>query len=286
MNFSDILRVAVPARAAMLGAKNQKAQQQQAQRFQDLLMQQKNEDRGIENAYKVAQTNALEHPAPKPAAWTIQEAEDGVYAVNPATQEAKLIPGLKPKAKPVAPRNIDPLSPEGIAAQKEIAASKPQPGSQPGESERRASGLLEEIMPDAEILKNYSPQVSGLEAALPSGVANVLTRNKPDAQRALQAASNLVASYLYAVSGATVQPSELQSRAKLILPQIGDSEELKAQKKATIDRMVATVQKLAGRAGTPAPTAPVGPSGNINLDAKKPVSKEEANAILAKYGIK
>lgn len=244
---------------------------QQAQQFQAIKFGQDRELAQSQIAENNARTDALRNPPVKPTPPRIQlEArEDGTYLVNLDTGEANKInvPGVK---KTVQPHNIDPLSSEGIAAQMRINAAKPAStaGSQPSESERRAAGLLTEMIPAAKVVKQYSPHVSGLDAMLPGPVANFANRNKPEVQKALQAAQDLVSTYLYAISGATVTPDEARKRAQLILPGPSDSAELKKQKAETVDRMIEAVRTLSGRAAPAGNTPPAktgGPSGDINL---------------------
>lgn len=163
---------------------------------------------------------------------------------------------------------IDPLSEEGIAAtlKREKAlksiptygqthpkastggGSANEPAEKPPtESERRSAGLLEQMRRSSEVVKNYNPKVNQFLSKVPI-VGNYALQHDPETQKALQAGAQLYRSYLYTVSGATVNPDEALETAKTFLAQPGDSEELKEQKRQSVDDMIRTVETMAGRA--------------------------------------
>jgi hypothetical protein len=151
--------------------------------------------------------------------------------------------------------------------------------SQPSESERKASGLLEQMLPAAEIVRNYKPELNALESKLPGALGRFATRNKPEVQKALQAGKQLVRSYMYTVSGATVTEKEAEEAAQVFLPQPGDSDQLITQKHAAMDNMIATVRRMAGRANSQVTGGPAtvtrsanDKGGDIDLGATAPAA--------------
>lgn len=205
------------------------------------------------------------------------ETEDGIMLLDPKTGEVRpaLMQGktLKPPAK--EPKR-DPVADRIAVKQWERAHPAPQgAGSDkpPSESERRASGLLEQMRRSADVVKNYEPHL-GQIASKVGIIGNYQLKHDPKTQMALQAGAQLYRSYLYTVSGATVNPDEAEQAAQTYLPQPGDSPEVIAQKRQSIDDMIRTVETMAGRAlKTPGATSDLVPN-------------DRAAALKQKYGIR
>ena len=294
--MGGFLGLLAQGRVAARDKSAQEDQLQQAKQFQAIKFGQDRELAQSQIAENNARTQTMLNPVAKaeePVKWAIEPREDGTYLVNPVTGESKKIqvPGVKKEA-PI--RNIDPLSPQGIAAQAQIASTKPSSAKEPSESERRAAGLLIQMKRSSDVVKNYQPHLSQLAAKTPI-LGNYIQRHDPETQKALQAGAQLYRSYLYTVSGATVNPDEAEQAARTYLAQPGDSPELVAQKHQAVDEMIRTVETMAGRAlpegsGTVTPAAPATPARPpmVRPDAAaRPtaasVGDDEFNALLNKY---
>lgn len=258
-----------------------------------------------ELAMKKALLDFQMKPKPTTPKWEMKESEDGYVWVNPETRE--VAPAMqngvpvKPPVKPEKQTGPVPGTPEWFSMKEkeaqinhkydrptpapgagEIAAyqyklNHPDPNAgadkPPSESERRAGGLLQQMYRSAEVVKNYKPKINQMAAKIPV-VGNYILQHDPETQAAIQAGAQLYRSYLYTVSGATVNPDEAEQAARTYLPQPGDSEQLIAQKKASIDDMIHTVEAMAGRAK---------PTMGATPDLKP---NDRAASLKAKYGIK
>lgn len=90
-------------------------------RMQSLDRGREEQEQEAERAEREIRMEALRKSMDTPDAWQTYEGEDGPYQVNPRDGQSRRVVGpdgkpLLRKPQVVAPRNIDPLSPEGIRA--------------------------------------------------------------------------------------------------------------------------------------------------------------------------
>lgn len=160
------------------------------------------------------------------------------------------------------------VSPTGeIIAERAAAPEKPK---EPDVSQRRSAALLQ-VAEQANTLLDgaRTPTPADIAAErLPFGAGNYWLSEDRKRQRA--AGSQLVAAYLYAVSGATVTPQEAERQARDILPEPNDGPEVLAQKAAQRRQMLDAIRGMAGPAalvrqsppsGAVPPAVPTAPAG-------------------------
>lgn len=156
MNFSDLLRVAVPLEGARLGAQNQK-------RFQDILLGQQAEDRQLKNDLTRAQIGHLS--APTPSDWAVQEADGGLVRVNKSTGETMpiMLNGQQLKPKKTAPL---PGTPEWKAAEIDKAKIGAQYGYHPPVQDDRTIAPVQQ--PDGSVVYEKRADAIGQHAPSPN----------------------------------------------------------------------------------------------------------------------
>jgi hypothetical protein len=155
---------------------------------------------------------------------------------------------------PPAPRNIDPLSPEGVAAQLKLSqgraqaeASAPSALPRPTEQERKAAFFLEGVEDAVSRLRDFKPMsgASAIAAQTPI-VGNYFLDG--ETQAALQAAEVLHDAYLRMTTGATIQGDELRQAARQYVPLPGDKPEVVAMKERRRDQVLRAFENMAGPA--------------------------------------
>lgn len=138
----------------------------------------------------------------------------------------------------------------------------PSSASMPSEGERRA-GALFTVGEDAynQLLNAKTPSLTDVLAAkVPGGFGQGAVSAQQQLQN--QAGAQLYRSYLYIVSGATVNPNEAEETAKTFVPQLGDDEATIARKKRARDVMIQAMRQAMGRGqGGAKPQAPMVPAG-------------------------
>lgn len=219
-----------------------------------------------------AETEALRNPAPKPAEYDIKETDQGIIRI-PKIGPAGAITGPdgKPLAKIATPRNLDPLSPEGIKASADRAGAvagaeapfKKDPNAgpaprAPSEFNQRAALLYPRAADAAKRLDQFFEKGAPIKAGagkIPIVGNYVLS---PDEQVMNQAAETVASAILRIESGAAISESEVKSYAKQFLPQPGDSPEVRADKRQTLqtqlERLHAAASPVLGDAPPVAPT--------------------------------
>lgn len=127
------------------------------------------------------------------------------------------------------------------------------------EATRRNQQLAKVITPEAASLLGDGTHPGTFDALTDTG--NIARANTPGAQMLGQGPSaeyqqaqasikTIIASYLYSVSGATANPGEVETLAATLIPQINESPQAIAAKKARLAQMVQAVQDAAqGNAG-------------------------------------
>lgn len=133
---------------------------------------------------------------------------------------------------------------------------KPQEPKQPDAGERRGAALSQVAEEAYNRLQNSTPPSPADVAAgkVPMGLGNYWLSDERKNQK--NAGAQLVSSYLYVISGATVTPQEAERQAEAILPQPNDGPDVLAQKARTRQTMIEAIRTVAGRA---APTTPIAP---------------------------
>lgn len=192
--------------------------------------------------------------------------------------------GFDPVTKPETPRNIDPLSPEGIKAATERAGAvaratanvkptEPKPHA-PAEFEKKAAFMIEGAEGAVKTLENYEATPRSWVNKIPGAGNYGMT---PEDQVAQQAAETLHDAYLRLTTGATINKDELARAAKQYIAQPGDAPQVLAAKKERREQIIRAIRGAASsvkRPGDPAP--PISP----NL---KPAGDPEFDALMAKY---
>lgn len=123
----------------------------------------------------------------------------------------------------------------------------------------RASQQLPIVLKNFDALSSMGNQAAGaLHPSLASG----------EYQEASNALTDIAASYLYSVSGATASPGEVKNLVSTVTPRVGESSKSVADKKARIQQMVDSIRVRAngGQEGGPAQAASGKPS-QIKTDA-------------------
>lgn len=136
----------------------------------------------------------------------------------------------------------------------------PPTGTIPSEGERRAGALLTTADAAFNLLQNaQAPNLKDyLAGKIPLGLGQGAISARQQMQN--QAGAQFYRSYLYIVSGATVNPNEAEEAAKTFVPQWGDDPELVQQKLDQQKVMIEAMRQAAGRAvPAAAPGAPQHP---------------------------
>lgn len=119
------------------------------------------------------------------------------------------------------------------------------------EDQRKSAGLYYEAVSDLPVAEKYFDALGNTEQQLKAGipvVGNFLT--SPEYQQGHDAIMNIGANVLYGKSGAQLTESEVKRVTDLYIPQPGDSEPRKEQKRARVRR---AVEGLGIRAGITKP---------------------------------
>jgi hypothetical protein len=180
-------------------------------------------------------------------------------------KRARLIPKIVKDAQGV-PRIgfYDADTGEHVTTSQETAYIPPVAGALPSEGERRAGALLTTADAAYKLLQNaQAPNLQDyLAGKIPMGLGQGLVSARQQLQN--QAGAQFYRSYLYIVSGATVNPNEAEEAAKTFVPQWGDDPALVQQKLEQQKVMIEAMRQAAGRAG-PKP-GPSPPPEDDNLD--------------------
>ncbi|MEK7766222.1 MAG: hypothetical protein AAB368_08290, partial [bacterium] len=147
---------------------------------------------------------------------------------------------------PSAPRNIDPLSPQGIAAQQALAAGKTKPGKMLPTSALQQLAMFSDLEKAARSIPVAMEAAGGdigvgpVIGRMPDFVRNKVSGgNKIDA-RAL--VSSIAGQYMSLISGAAVSPSEA-ARLQPFVPNEKDDEPTIRRKALFFANRLATIRK-------------------------------------------
>lgn len=213
----------------------------------------------------------------------------------PVVKPTPWAPSTKEEYKEVHPEpRIDPLSPEGIAAQGQVTANKPHEAKRPNEIAVRASLVYPRAAEAAQVLDKYYSS-GAPKTSLASHVPILGNMAMSDEARSMtQAAETVASAILRLESGAAISPKEVQSYARQFLPQVGDDAATLAQKKATLQTQLARMKAVADAAMNTAGVAqeaPIAPDGaRVPLSARvaqlkaQGMSKDQAQAKLLAEG--
>jgi hypothetical protein len=159
-------------------------------------------------------------------------------------------------------------------ARTSASAAKPEKLT---EGERRGGALLTMAENAYPVLENAKApgRLSSIAAKL--GANEALSTER---QQMEQAASQLVSSYLYLVSGATATDDEIRRRAQEVIPQPGDRPEVVAQKQQARKAMMDAMRVAAGRGADLA-----APSSGPDPKAQQRADWDKAAAFLRGKGI-
>lgn len=256
---------------------------------------------GLANIGKLnAETTKLQQPTPKRTYDPIR----GVM-VDEAAGTASPIAGLPDRPTPPRARgNIDPLSPEGIAAgasragavakaeapfKKDPNAPPVQRPRQPSEFANKAALIYQRAADAATRLEPFYQRGAPIKAG--AGKIPVIGNYvlSPEEQVMNQAAETVASAILRLESGAAISESEVKSYAKQFLPQPGDSPEVRADKHQTLQTQLERIKAAAGPAMADSPTpAPPGrgrggpPPSTPRGGAKHGITPEERAALKSK----
>lgn len=130
------------------------------------------------------------------------------------------------------------------------------------EGQRKNQQLYTMARPDLDVAKSNYDALGELsnQAGGALGTAGNFTTS-PAYQQGIDAARNIVGSYLYSTSGATATEEEVQRNMRLVIPQPGDDKARIAIKKQRLERMVEAI----GIAGGINPSATGGAGGGADL---------------------
>lgn len=142
----------------------------------------------------------------------------------------------------------------------------PASTSMPTEGERRA-GALFTVGEDAynQLKDAVAPSLTDVLASkVPGGFGQAGVSAKQQLQN--QAGAQLYRSYLYIVSGATVNPNEAEETAKTFVPQLGDDDATIQRKKQARETMIRAMRQAMGRGkgGTPQGPMPTPDEGDYD----------------------
>lgn len=167
---------------------------------------------------------------------------------------------IRPLGGPKSPAGMVPYTdPEtGITSMISNTAAKP-----PRESELRNRSLLTVVKPELDSLFGSPGQPGTFDALAngwdrakdfvtrgsPNAVPFGLTATPPDYQKAKSSLGVIAQSYLYSMSGAAAPAAEVDKVVNSVMPQIGESSEAIAAKKARIKTMVEAIANTANLPG-------------------------------------
>jgi hypothetical protein len=173
--------------------------------------------------------------------------------------------------KEQGPRNIDPLSPEGIKARKDLAryeaSIKPEASEKPlTEGERKAAVLLEIAEPSAAALDDFDAPNRLEQYAGQRGVNEAVNAHA----QVLNMHSLAVAdAYIRLTSGANAPEPEVKRAMQMIVPRSGDSKALLQQKREMRQRMVRALRRAA-RVETSRAQSAAGAAGKPDAPSPEP----------------
>lgn len=145
------------------------------------------------------------------------------------------------------PRNIDPLSTEGIRAQKEIAAGKPAPGSQPNESELKGAAMQHRVIPAGQRVNQFDNRKTLDEISSRVGFMGNWAAT-PGGRQLRNAGKIWAMSVLRPESGASISDKELDGYFETYLPRPGDDDVTLEQKRQARREAEEAVTIQSGRA--------------------------------------
>lgn len=145
------------------------------------------------------------------------------------------------------PRNIDPLSAEGIKAQQQIAAGKPAPGSQPNESELKGAAMQHRVIPAGQRVNQFDNRKTLDELSSRAGFMGNWA-STPGGRQLRNAGKIWAMSVLRPESGASISDKELDGYFETYLPRPGDDEDTLAQKRQARREAEEAVSIQGGRA--------------------------------------
>lgn len=183
---------------------------------------------------------------------------------NPRTGERKLLPseggrGKRPQT-PSAPRNIDPLSAEGIAAavkrEQQLAANAPKKPPEPSAAEQKNAvlyagaeqankGLTADKTPGG-ISQAYT---AAMRTMLPKSLENMMLSGKQE--QFAQSGDQFTDMVLRVTSGANTPEKEIARYLNFLIPKGFESKETWAQKEEARNAFLAALKAAGGDAITP-----------------------------------
>lgn len=133
-------------------------------------------------------------------------------------------------------------------------AAKNAATSKPTDAQRRAGSLYSVVEPDAKLLLGTDPSNPGIFDALGDGGSQVWNAGiggiapfrglaSQDYQKATDAVTSIVQSYMYVTSGASAPAEEVSKNVALLTPQFGDSKERKEEKKRRLATYVDAIRR-------------------------------------------
>lgn len=169
--------------------------------------------------------------------------------------------------------NIDPLSSEGIAAasrrQAELARTAPPRTTLPSEAERKANGLYltgKQGYDTLEAILAKGKDTPGLlnRAASRIGMGVGNVMSSDELRQRDQAAYDLSEAWLRLTSGAAISAQEITNAAKALIPQPGDDPATLAQKANSRRTRIEALRQAAGRALNPHAQGTASPQDDLD----------------------
>jgi hypothetical protein len=124
------------------------------------------------------------------------------------------------------------------------------------ESQANAALYAERMAESEPVFESFAPPSYGSRAkeSLPGNIGNVMLT--PEARQWFQAERNFINAVLRKESGAVISDSEFDSARKQYIPQPGDDEKTKAQKRQARETAIRAIGAAAGANYKPAPINP------------------------------
>lgn len=220
-------------------------QNAQRQALQEALLQynmqrQAAADRRAAELFPVQKRHIIAQTADEEA----QAAGTGRYAPKP---EKPIRPEWETAGYPSEDAYLKYLHRKGLATHI-VEPKEPKVPPQPGESERRAAGILHMLEPADKRVDAIEEGLSKKQIALSRG--GVLGRfgQSPEGKQYDDDLKSLVAFSLYAVSGATANPGEVENQVKMLRINEADDPATKLVKRQRRKELVESVRLMAGRA--------------------------------------
>jgi hypothetical protein len=201
----------------------------------------------------------MEAPAPRPM--DIREVNGDLLGIDTIGGDVRtLYDGAAPA--PEAPSGFQP-DPANPAALTFIPGGPQDPAVKeqnkpPTEAQQRAASLVHVVKPELatiektwDQLDNWENQVMGGDVPF-TGWKPLQGFTSGENQQAQNSLKTIVASYLYAISGATANPGEVANQIEILTPKMGEDQKSVKAKKARVKAMVEAIEMQA-KGGIPKP---------------------------------